>query len=118
MIRYSPLLSVVTDRTFSIRAGLDASTVTPGRTAPDVSLTTPVMDACAAARAGTSTTHASNGTISRATLRICVSLSVAGTAARFQGSRPRPRQRAHERPGERSFPAWNVHDFPNERLHE
>src|SRR6185295_6009477 len=41
--RYRPLLSVVTDRTFSIRAGLDASTVTPGRTAPDVSLTTPAM---------------------------------------------------------------------------
>jgi hypothetical protein len=28
---------------FSISAGLDASTVTPGRTAPDVSLTVPVM---------------------------------------------------------------------------
>jgi hypothetical protein len=38
---------VTTDRVFSIRVGLDASTVTPGNTAPDVSLTTPVIDPCA-----------------------------------------------------------------------
>src|SRR6185295_3847308 len=46
---YRPSLSVTTLRVFSIRAGLDASTVTPGSTAPDVSLTTPAMplaDAC------------------------------------------------------------------------
>jgi hypothetical protein len=30
-------------RTFSISAGLAASTVTPGKTPPDVSLTTPAM---------------------------------------------------------------------------
>src|SRR5437867_3768452 len=35
-----------------MRTGLDASTVTPGRTAPDVSRTTPAMDACANATAG------------------------------------------------------------------
>src|SRR6185295_6331533 len=35
-------------------SGLDASTVTPGRTAPDESLTTPVMEACANAAAGIS----------------------------------------------------------------
>src|SRR6185436_18686896 len=52
---YWPLPSVTTDRAFSINAGLAASTVTPGRTAPDVSLTTPAMDACAYAAAGTST---------------------------------------------------------------
>ena len=42
-------------RAFSISAGLDASTVTPGSTAPDASLTTPVMEAWANAAAGTST---------------------------------------------------------------
>ena len=34
---------MTTLRTFSIRAGLAASTVTPGMTAPDVSFTTPAM---------------------------------------------------------------------------
>src|SRR5206468_631509 len=42
-MRYSPRSSVTALRTFSISTGLDASTVTPGRTAPDVSVTTPVM---------------------------------------------------------------------------
>ena len=54
-IWYWPVPSVTTARTFSIRAGLDASTVTPGRTAPDVSLTTPAMEPCALAAAGKST---------------------------------------------------------------
>src|SRR4029453_2247096 len=35
--------------------GLDASTVAPGKTAPDASRTTPAMDACARAADGTST---------------------------------------------------------------
>ena len=48
-MRYWPLPSVVADRTFSISAGLAASTVTPGSTAPDGSLTMPVIDACAQA---------------------------------------------------------------------
>src|SRR5436309_8934797 len=43
MILYSPFSSVDVVRTFSIRAGLDASTTTPGSTPPDVSLTTPAM---------------------------------------------------------------------------
>ena len=38
-----PSLSLVAVRTFSISAGLAASTVTPGKTPPDVSLTTPAM---------------------------------------------------------------------------
>ena len=38
---------------------LDASTVTPGRTAPEESYTTPVMDACAHAETGTSTNKVS-----------------------------------------------------------
>src|ERR1700724_3683475 len=41
---YRPSLSLTAVRTFSIRAGLAASTVTPGSTAPDVSRTTPVID--------------------------------------------------------------------------
>src|SRR2546425_969650 len=57
-IRYCPVPSVTTDRTFSIRDALDASTVTPGNTAPDVSFTTPVMLACAQAAAGTSVNKA------------------------------------------------------------
>src|SRR5439155_26100170 len=47
MMRYCPVPSVTPERTFSINAGLDASTVTPGNTAPEVSLTVPVMLACA-----------------------------------------------------------------------
>src|SRR5713101_7014692 len=40
---YRPSLSVTTLRTFSINAGLAASTVTPGSTAPDVSFTVPAI---------------------------------------------------------------------------
>ena len=42
-ILYTPSPSVTAVRTFSIRAVLDASTVTPGSTAPVVSFTTPPM---------------------------------------------------------------------------
>src|SRR6267143_1642457 len=42
-MRYAPAPSVTTVRTFSIRAGLAASTVTPGKYAPEVSRTTPAM---------------------------------------------------------------------------
>src|SRR5690349_2540411 len=51
-MRYWPVLSVTTDRTRSIKAGLAASTVTPGSTDPDVSRAVPVMVACADAMAG------------------------------------------------------------------
>ncbi len=52
-ILYWPAPSVTAERTFSISAGLEASTVTPGRTAPEASRTTPAIDAepCAAAPA-------------------------------------------------------------------
>ncbi len=40
-MRYCPVASVVAVRIFSISTGLEASTVTPGSTAPDVSLTVP-----------------------------------------------------------------------------
>ncbi len=46
-IRYVPVPSVDTDRTFSMRAGLAASIVTPGSTPPCASFTTPAIDACA-----------------------------------------------------------------------
>src|SRR5262249_31415054 len=57
-ILYAPLASVFTDRTFSISAGLAASTVTPGSTAPVASLTTPANALCARAVVG-SARHAS-----------------------------------------------------------
>src|SRR5947207_2353493 len=57
-IRYWPAPSVVTERTFSINTGLDASTVTPGSTAPVASLTAPAMEAWAKASAGKNTVHA------------------------------------------------------------
>ena len=40
---YWPVPSVATERTFSISTELDASTVTPGSTAPDASLTIPAI---------------------------------------------------------------------------
>jgi hypothetical protein len=43
MILYCPWPSVVAERVFSINASLATSTVTPGRTAPEVSLTTPAI---------------------------------------------------------------------------
>src|SRR3954467_1523194 len=52
MMRYCPVPSVTAARVFSISAGLAASTVTPGSTAPDASRTVPVRDACANTVAG------------------------------------------------------------------
>ena len=40
---YWPRLSVTVERTLSMSAGLAASTVTPGSTPPEASLTVPVM---------------------------------------------------------------------------
>jgi hypothetical protein len=48
---------VIVDLDFSMSAGLDASTVTPGKTAPDVSFTTPDIDAWANATAGSKARH-------------------------------------------------------------
>src|SRR5437773_9059487 len=60
-ILYVPLASVVAERTFSIKAGLLASTVTPGNTAPVASFTVPANALCACAVAG-SASHASTTT--------------------------------------------------------
>ena len=56
-MRYSPWLSVTAVLEPAISAGLLASTVTPGSTAPDVSLTTPVMLLWAHAAAGSRNRH-------------------------------------------------------------
>lgn len=40
-MRYTPFWSVTAERTFSMSAGLAASMVTPGMTAPDESFTVP-----------------------------------------------------------------------------
>src|SRR5262245_14673261 len=81
-ILYWPLPSVVADRVFSMSAGLDASTVTPGRTAPDASLTVPAMDApvtaCACATAGNST---STGSTSISLLKTHMDVSSPGSPA-------------------------------------
>src|SRR5215831_19208256 len=57
-MRYWPVPSATAVRVFSMRAGLATSTVTPGSTAPDVSFTTPVIDACANASVGNRTRQA------------------------------------------------------------
>src|SRR5262245_2207886 len=56
MMRYWPVSSVVADLTFSISAGLEASTVTPGSTPPDASRTVPVREAWANTDAGSNRT--------------------------------------------------------------
>src|SRR5262245_55974789 len=53
-MRYCPPASVTPVRTLVMSAGLDASTVTPGSTAPDVSRTVPAR-LCAATRVGSAT---------------------------------------------------------------
>src|SRR6266581_3501603 len=57
-MEYRPSPSVTTLRVFSMRTGLAASTVTPGKTAPDESFTTPAMVLCADATAGSSVSSA------------------------------------------------------------
>ena len=55
-MRYWPVPSVTAVRTFSMSAGLAASTVTPGSTPPDASRTVPVREAWANTDAGSSRT--------------------------------------------------------------
>ena len=49
---YRPCASVTADRAPSMSAGLEASTVTPGKTAPVVSVTWPAIALCACAAIG------------------------------------------------------------------
>src|SRR5262252_379354 len=75
MILYCPEPSVMAVRVLSINAGLDASTVTPGSTAPDVSLTRPAIVVSANAVTGTINTHARVATAHRARVRIILLLN-------------------------------------------
>src|SRR5215831_2255972 len=79
-ILYWPAPSVTTLRVFSIRTSLAASTVTPGKTAPDVSFTTPAIALCACATVGTSTSHASAATTRALNLRVIQASFVATPA--------------------------------------
>ena len=72
-MRYSPLASVVAVLACSIRAGLLASTVTPGSTAPVVSLTKPAMALCASALSGTNVSRANPASTTTATLLLTIS---------------------------------------------
>ena len=93
-----PCSSVTTERTFSISAGLAASTVTPGSTAPDVSRTTPAIDPspCAALmwRRGDENARSANG--SGHSSHCCVPPRFSGLRAclwwRDHASRPFGRQ--------------------------
>src|SRR5262249_37764835 len=69
-MRKLPDPSVTLLRVFSMSAALDASTVTPGSTAPDVSLTVPAIAlVCAETTAGSSARQTAPRTM-RAKLRI------------------------------------------------
>ncbi len=57
-MRYWPSESVTVDLVPSISTGLEASTVTPGSTAPLESLTVPVNALCAAAMDGNAIANA------------------------------------------------------------
>jgi hypothetical protein len=68
-------------RDFSISAGLDASTVTPGITPPEVSRTTPAMlDVCADASADVPTTNASANRHTLNHFSICPPMAWRGSA--------------------------------------
>jgi hypothetical protein len=77
-MRYWPALSEVADRTRSISAGLDASTVTPGITAPELSRTVPAMVCAPAADAVSRSPTTTN--IHRARLSIATLLGRTTTA--------------------------------------
>src|SRR5262245_29239650 len=89
MILYCPESSVTTARTFSISAGLDASTVTPGNTAPEASFTTPASEACAHAAVGQRTTNAANRAADLKSLAIVAPLFL--PVHRRDGDGPPPR---------------------------
>src|SRR6266511_3019218 len=86
-ILYWPWPSATTERTFSIRAGLAASTVTPGSTAPEASLTTPAIPPVSAwAHATTGRYRREDTTTRRA--RVCGIISCLLRQLRTHGSPP------------------------------
>src|SRR5688572_18503898 len=96
-MRYCPVPSLVAERTFSIRAGLEASTITPGSTAPESSRTTPASDACASARVGSRTSSAAASPSRAATYRAEVAVNADG------GSNPLDIECSFPRRGCKSF---------------
>jgi hypothetical protein len=67
-----PSPSVDTDLVFSINTSLATSTVTPGSTAPEVSLTVPPIALCARAAAGSASTQTSATNNQRSNLLACI----------------------------------------------
>src|SRR5688572_13861259 len=102
-MRYWPVSSVTTDRTFSISTGLAASTVTPGRTAPDASLTTPVMTAWADAIDGTNThTNATRKNAQDPWIRFSITVLLTCGCKRPSGSRRLVLPPMHVKPNHRA----------------
>src|SRR5438046_7064361 len=97
-IRYWPVPSVTALRAFSISIGLEASTVTPGSTAPDTSLTTPVMVACCASTV-TGTSRRTAGRINDFAVRFTSDLHIQypGAAGRLLGAHATARRYAVSR---------------------
>src|SRR5688572_33440686 len=92
MMRYCPLASVTTVRTFSISAGLEASTVAPGSTACDVSLTMPAIDAWAKTAVG-------HNRASAHTTTICALLRLSYTSVDRRALKARPAVFGRSTPG-------------------
>src|SRR5436309_5142639 len=88
-MEYWPDPLVTTERVFSMSAGLDASTVTLGMTAPEESLTVPTIEAWACAMAGMTTT-ASRTRIAFTNLSIVAPKAFTAPGAMFSGTEPAP----------------------------
>src|SRR5688572_3211328 len=81
-MRNWPAPSVTATRTFSMSAGLEASTVTPGSTAPELSRTLPVRVACANPATGNRITNErSPRALARSRMK-CLSLEAASRVVR------------------------------------
>ena len=87
-MRYWPVSSVTAVRTFSISAGLEASTVTPGSTPPDASRTVPVREAWANAVLGAQKNE-ERQTLQSGTHTGRFPFSMVGTDGMAAASRPR-----------------------------
>src|SRR5215475_15046706 len=84
VIEYRPAPSVVAARVCSMSAGLETSTVTPGSTAPDVSLTSPAMPlVCADAVSGRSSASAATAHICLASFRMLETSSKIDTGRKY-----------------------------------
>src|SRR6185503_10617864 len=90
-MRYRPAPSVVAVRTFSISAGLAASTVTPGRTAPELSVTTPLRVTWANAADWPTARHATTSPILTNKRILTTSLLSTGRAGGRVGAHHRAR---------------------------